>query len=66
MLKGVPTHNIKENFDTNVKRNYTENNLVPRANVMAIRSLKFRNYTVRVEKIPCQPYRTKSLFTRTV
>ena len=33
-----------------VYRNCIEQNLVPRASVMAIRSLKYKNYTVRVEK----------------
>jgi len=41
---------LKENLDMGVYRNCVENNLVPRAKVMATHSLKFRNYTVQVEK----------------
>ena len=50
VCKGVPTHFVKNNFDMSVYRNCVERSLVPRAKVMAIRSLQFKNYTVRVEK----------------
>ena len=50
VCKGVPSHNVKENFNMSVYRNCVENNLVPRAKVIAIRSLIFKYNTVRVEK----------------
>ena len=50
VCKGVPTHFVKNNFDMSVYRKCVERSLVPRAKVMAIRSLQFKNYTVRVEK----------------
>ena len=48
--KGVPTHFVKSNFNMSVYRDCVESSLVPRAQVLAIRSLQYRNYTVRVEK----------------
>ena len=34
-------------------KNCVESSLISRANVMAIRSLKFKKYNVKVRKIPC-------------
>ena len=42
-------HTVKENFNTSIYRKCVENNLVSRAKVMATHSLKFGNYSVRVE-----------------
>ena len=48
--KGVPTHFVKNNFDMSVYRNCVDSCLVPRGKVLEIRSLQYKNYTVRVEK----------------
>ena len=45
VCKGMPSHYVKENFYMNVYRNGVEK-LITRASVMAIRSLKFKNYKV--------------------
>jgi hypothetical protein len=50
VCKGVPTHFVKNNFNMSVYRNCVERSLVLRAKVMAIRSLQYKNYTVRVKK----------------
>ena len=49
-LKGIPPNDLRKNFDMIVYRKCVENNLIPRTKVIAIRSLKDDNYTVRVEK----------------
>ena len=50
MCKGVTSRYVKENFDIIVYRICVENNFIPRAKEMAIRSLKYINYILRVEK----------------
>ena len=59
VCKGVPRHYVNKNFDMNVYRNCVENNIVQRAKVMAIRSLKFKNHTVLVDKIAMCPVSDK-------
>jgi hypothetical protein len=50
VCKGVPTHFVKNYFNMSVYRNCVESSLVPRGRVMEIRSLQFKNNTVRAEK----------------
>ena len=50
VCKEVPLHYVKENFNMSFYRNCVENNLVPSLSLMAIRSLKLRNCTIRVDK----------------
>jgi hypothetical protein len=48
--KGVPTNFVKNNFNISVYKNRVESSLVPRAQVLAICSQQYKNYTLRVEK----------------
>ena len=49
--KGVPTRYVDKNFNMDIYRNCITENTIPRAKLLAIRSLKYKNYTVNVEKI---------------
>ena len=49
--KGVTTRYVDKNFDMNIYRNCIVENTIPRAKLLAIRSLNYRNFTVNVEKI---------------
>ena len=50
VFKGVPSHYVKESFNSSDYKKFVENILVKRAKVVTITPLKFRNYTVCVEK----------------
>jgi hypothetical protein len=50
ICKGMPSHYVKNNFDTSVYIHCVESSLVPRVKVVVIHSLQFTKYTVKVEK----------------
>jgi hypothetical protein len=49
--KGVPTRYVDKNFDMDIYRNCIVQNTIPRAKLLAIRSLNYRKFTVNIEKI---------------